>query len=114
MRTLFVTLLSFAFVSTCLAIIPPLDDLLRGDANNDGQVNFTDDVYIQNFLYSGGDMPPCLEAADVNDDGSIDLSDSVYLNSYLFLGGSAPPAPFPYCGQDPDPGSLTCDDSACP
>jgi len=87
--------------------------LLRGDANNNNQVNSADATYISNYLFNGGPTPPCLDAADVNDDGTVDISDISYLNSYLFLGGPAPPSPFPSCGSDPSSDSLGCNSSAC-
>jgi hypothetical protein len=88
--------------------------LLRGDANNDSQVNSSDPVYISNYLFNGGSSPPCLDAADANDDGAVDITDVSYLNSYLYMGGPAPRSPFPYCGSDPTSDSLGCNSSACP
>lgn len=38
----------------------------------------------------------------------LDISDAVYLLNYLFLGSGPPPAPWPDCGEDPNPGGLTC------
>lgn len=106
-------------VSVCLfayplfAQLPPFEDLMRSDANNDSQVTVADASFINNYLFNGGSTPSCLDAADANDDGSIDVSDSSYITSYLFLGGPAPPSPFPYCGADPSSDSLNCQDSAC-
>jgi hypothetical protein len=91
----------------------PDEEVLRGDANNDGMVSVSDPTYIQNFLFEGGNTPPCMTAADANDDGQVDNSDAVYLYEFLFLGGSNPPAPYPYCGSDPTQDQLTCATSAC-
>jgi hypothetical protein len=88
--------------------------ILRGDANNDGTVNGSDPIFINQYLFNGGSAPPCKDAADVNDDGVIDISDSSHLNSYLFMGGPPPAAPFPNCGKDPTPDNLGCGMSACP
>ncbi len=85
----------------------------RGDANNDGAVDGSDVSYINDYLFNGGDPPPCMDAADVNDDGSVDISDSSSLVDYLFNGGQAPPAPFPDCGSDPTSDGLSCDISTC-
>ena len=116
-------LLRFAFVGvvltlcggSSLAFIPPFDELLRGDASNDSVVDIVDPIYIQNYLFHGGDTPACLDAADANDDGQVDNSDATYLYQFLYLGGSPPPAPYPYCGLDQTDNTenLTCDDSAC-
>jgi hypothetical protein len=88
-------------------------DILRGDANNDGQVNISDSIAINNWLFNGGSQPPCMDAADVNDDGRVDVSDSAYLNTFLFQGGPPPAPPYPNCGQDPTFDYLTCSSSAC-
>jgi len=85
----------------------------RGDANNDMQVNGSDPIFINSWLFSGGPAPSCIDAADANDDGQVNMSDSVYLNNFLFMGGPAPPPPYPSCGTDPTSDSLTCVDSAC-
>lgn len=98
----------------CTAAGPDFGDLInfRGDANNDQSINTTDIVYISNYLYSGGDEPPCMNQADVNDDGAVNNSDPVYLGNWLFSGGPPPPAPGPYnpyCDPDttlPNPGCL--------
>lgn len=78
----------------------------RGDANDDNAVNVSDVVFLSNYLYNGGAIPPCKNQADVNHDGRIDNSDPVYLLNYLFNGGSAPPSP--------GPNSTTCTASATP
>lgn len=96
----------------CMAIIPGFE-ILRGDANNDTQVNEADAAYISSWLFKGGSSPPCIDAADVNDDGRINIADSAYLNNYLFMGGPMPPAPYPWCNHDPTPDSLACNYSAC-
>ena len=95
-----------------------LDDdriLGRGDANSDHNVNLSDVVYLNNYLFSGGPAPPCMNQADANDDGRVDISDPVYILNWLYMGGSAPPSPGPYnttCTVDdaPRPGcaSLSC------
>jgi len=82
----------------------------RGDANEDGQVNVSDPVYLLSWLFQGGQAPPCVDAADANDDGSVNMSDGVYLNSWLFSTGPQPPQPGPStCGEDPTIDSLSCD-----
>ncbi|MCI0583936.1 MAG: FG-GAP-like repeat-containing protein, partial [Chloroflexi bacterium] len=83
----------------------------RGDANGDGGVNVSDAPYLLGFLFSGGPLPQCLEAADVDDSGGISLTDAVFLLSSLFRGGPPPPLPGAgECGLDPgeSPSRLGC------
>ncbi len=85
----------------------------RGDANGDGATNLADAVATFNFLFLGGDEPPCLDAADANDvDNALNLTDGVFLLNFLFLGGDpiADPGPFD-CGPEPDgsPFTFGCD-----
>jgi hypothetical protein len=84
---------------------------LRGDGNNDGQVNLTDAVSVLDWLFRGGAEPACLEAADINGSLGVNIADAVYLLQALFIGGPEPPAPFPECGSVPV--ALGCDASAC-
>ncbi len=81
---------------------------VRGDANADGAINITDGIFVLNYLFLGGQSPPCLAAADTNGDGGINITDGIYLLNFLFLGGGEPPAPYPSCGFDPG-GGLACD-----
>ncbi|MBI4583696.1 MAG: hypothetical protein HY717_06710 [Planctomycetes bacterium] len=96
------------------ALVDLTDIILRGDANNSGLVSAADANYINNYLFSGGPAPSCMDAADANDDGQVDISDSIYLMEWLYSGGPPPPAPGPFnCGQDPTSDSLTCVNSSC-
>src|SRR5215510_5853080 len=103
-----------AIGKSAFAQYTPLPDIMRGDANGDGKVNSADMVYIENYLFSGGPTPPCLDAADVNDDGRVTIADVTYLQLYLYMAGPLPPAPFPYCGRDPTPDYLSCSSWSCP
>ncbi len=76
-------------------------DFIRGDANQDLNIDVSDATYLLNYLYAAGPAPDCLDAADVNDNGVIDLSDSLYLILHLFLSAPPPPAPYPDSGADP-------------
>lgn len=81
--------------------IPPSQEMIRGDANDDGAVTIADASKITNYLYSSGSAPPCLDAADANGDGQLTGADASYITNFLFNGGPAPPAPGPYaCGDD--------------
>lgn len=72
----------------------------RGNANQDGNVDLGDVVFILSYLFNNGSAPLCFDSADVNDDGLLDLSDPIYLITYLFNNGPFPPFPFLACGID--------------
>ncbi len=114
---LFLAVVFIGFVSTSQGLRAQVggfeEDLLRGDANNDGFVNGNDSVFLGYYLYQGGSPPPCADAADVDDSGQIATADLVYLNWYLYNGGAMPQQPFPYCGPDPTLDSLPCSYSHC-
>lgn len=115
----------FIFIFICVlspAVVPAIIDdgeLMRnrGDANNDQSVNISDVLYLSNYLFNGGDAPPCMNQADVNDDGVVNGSDPIYLSNWLFSSGSPPPDPGPYnlyCDVDPTSPHLGCDEYICP
>ncbi len=52
--------------------------------------DITSAVFGLGYLFTGGEVPPCLEACDSNGDDAFDLSDMVHLLNFLFLGGSPP------------------------
>ncbi|MFQ5653263.1 MAG: hypothetical protein ACE5GW_00855 [Planctomycetota bacterium] len=74
---------------------------VRGDANNDMELDIADIVWILNYLFQDGPPPPCMDAADTNSDGFVNVADAVYMAGYLFLDGLPPEAPFPTPGLDP-------------
>ena len=90
---------------TQFTVEPVPRHFLRGDCNDDGDVNIADATCALNWLFAGGPMPGCLAALNTNGDGAVDIADPVYLLGFLFGGGSAPAAPFPDCG----PGMLPAD-----
>ena len=106
-------ILAIFFTGELFAQTPDGFDIVRGDANNNAAVATDDATTINNYLFSGGPAPPCMDAADANDDGAVDISDSIYLMTFLQQGGPAPPAPYPSCGNDPTSDSLTCVNSQC-
>ncbi len=63
---------------------------LCGDANSDGNVNYTDLTYLANFLFGGGPAPMPYMSGDVNGDCTLSISDLTYFANYLFAGGPAP------------------------
>lgn len=84
-------------------------DYVRGDTNDDGNVDVADAVTLLGQLFVPGTPPATCEAAgDTNDGSGVDISDAIYLLSFLFVAGSPPPAaPFPDCGPTV-PGGLSC------
>jgi hypothetical protein len=80
---------------------------LRGDTNEDGQVDISDVIPILECKFLGEECPTCRDAMDANDDGQDDVSDAITLLSFLYLGGDPPPAPGPFeCGLDPTEDAL--------
>ena len=89
---------------------PTSRPFVRGDVDNNGQVNLTDVIFNLNFLFLGGDEPSCFDAGDADNNGIVQLTDGIFLLNYLFLVGSPPPEPHEECGSDPD---EPADDLGC-
>jgi len=83
-------------------------EFIRGDANDDEQVNLADPVYLLQFLFAQGNAPECRDAADANDDGTITIADAVYPLQFLFAQGPAIPQPYPGPGIDMTADKLFC------
>lgn len=65
-----------------------------GDANNDGQINVSDVVYLINYLFIDGPEPvPLRIVGDVNCDAQVNVVDVVYLINHLFINGPEPCSP---------------------
>jgi len=86
---------------------------LRGDCNQDLEVDLSDAIAGLGHLFLGRDVS-CLEACNFDGLGDRDLTDVIYLLNHLYLGQSALPAPYPGCGEDPAGGDPDCEESACP
>ena len=78
---------------------------LRGDCNDDGDVNVSDAVCNLNWLFGGPAPVGCAAALNTNGDAGVNITDAVSLLNFLFSDGSAPAAPYPDCG----PGMLPAD-----
>ncbi|MCH7689924.1 MAG: choice-of-anchor B family protein [candidate division Zixibacteria bacterium] len=70
------------FSDSCLGQMP-------GDADGDGGINILDQVFLIDFLTSGGPAPVPLANGDFNGDCIIDLGDINGIELYL-LGGAGP------------------------
>jgi len=68
------------------------DDCSPGDANDDGQVNVGDAVYLIAYIFKGGPAPQPYETCngDANCDCQANVGDAVYIIGYVFKGGSPP------------------------
>ncbi len=64
-----------------------------GDANNDGNCNIGDAVFVNNYVFvpnncdtnpPSGCSPRCPSEGDANSDGTINIGDAVYLLNYVF------------------------------
>lgn len=96
-----------------VALLRGLTDVpnfVRGDANQDHTVDISDPIGVLAFLFLGGTVLECQDAADANDDGLLDVSDPVMLLSHLFLGEGPLPTPSgPTPGADPTVDELGCE-----
>ncbi len=93
-----------------------IQPFLRGDSNEDGDLDLSDGIRTLIFLFAGSSEVRCEDAADANDSGDLDLSDAIFTFAFLFGGGPAPPLPgMRFCGGDPTLDVLGCTDyRSCP
>ena len=82
---------------------------LRGDSNDDGQVDVSDAVAVLGYLFQGGEAPYCADASDANDDGEVNIGDPILMLRSLFQGTARISAPYPRAGYDRTPDELDCD-----
>ncbi|MBI4582847.1 MAG: VCBS repeat-containing protein [Planctomycetes bacterium] len=88
----------------------------RGDANDSGEIDISDPIFLLRFLFLAPQpQPPCLEAGDADNDGRVELADATALLRFIFQGDAPPSPPGPPgapCGLDPDglgsPNHLEC------
>ena len=62
---------------------------LCGDEDASGTVDIRDAIYLLNYMFASGPIPPD-SGGDVNCDGQVSVSDAVLLIQYLFAHGSDP------------------------
>ena len=64
-----------------------------GDVNGDGSLflDILDLTYLVDYVFRGGDAPPCPGEADLNQDGaSANILDLTFAVDYIFRGGTLP------------------------
>ncbi len=66
------------------------ENRLRGDTNDDLNIDISDIVYLINYLFRGGPAPYPLRDGDINCDDEVNISDVIYLINYLFKAGPKP------------------------
>jgi hypothetical protein len=86
---------------TCIPALPPGHTFLRGDCDGDGIFNLTDAIFGLNYLFLGGQEPPCASACNSDGNEVLNLTDAVYSLIHLFVGGDPPPGNFPDCDEVP-------------
>ena len=59
--------------------------ILRGDSNEDTEVDLSDAIWTLLWLFFGSAPLPCEDAADVDDRGVLDVNDGIVLLAHLFL-----------------------------
>jgi len=63
-----------------------------GDVNGDGQVDYTDLIYLANYLFAGGPPPQLMASGDLNGDGEVTYTDLVML-AHMVYGRGGPLVP---------------------
>jgi len=109
--------------SDCEGTEPCLEtgiNFLRGDCNGDTRVigQVADAVFLLNFNFTGGTVPPCMAACDADANGRVagTVTDSIFLLNFNFLGGPGPIEPFPECAASTLESdiALGCETESCP
>lgn len=71
-------------------------DPIRGNVDGDSSdiCDISDLLYMVDYMFQQGPVPPCEEEADVDGSGELDISDLLYLVDYMF-NNSTPPVACP-------------------
>ena len=64
-------------------VLPYVEPILRGDANDDGEIDMQDVTLIVNYILGTPAETFNAEAADANGDGKINMPDVMYIVNYL-------------------------------
>ena len=65
-------------------VLPYVEPILRGDANDDGEIDMQDVTLIVNYILGTPAETFNAEAADANGNGKISMPDVMYIVNYLF------------------------------
>jgi len=68
----------------------PVKRGMPGDANESGNVDVGDAVFLCYYIFRGGPSPGILRSGDPNGDCVVNAGDVVYLINYIFRNGSPP------------------------
>jgi Dockerin type I domain len=68
----------------------PVKRGMPGDANESGNVDVGDAVFLCYYIFRGGPSPGILRSGDPNGDCVVNAGDVVYLVNYIFRNGSPP------------------------
>ncbi len=68
-------------------------DIIRGDANYDGNISLLDLTFLIDFIFREGAGSVTVQSSDMNFDYEIDFNDVMYLVDFIFRGGPSPPVP---------------------
>ena len=76
----------------CPAVCFPMaePDYLCGDANGDGAVDYSDAIFLVNYILGMGPGPSSVLLADASCNGRINIGDVAVLINYFFNGGLNP------------------------
>ncbi len=88
--------------------VPEEAAFIRGDVTADRSHTIADAVFLLHYLFTGGEPPPCLDAADADDDGRLSIADPLTILFFQFGDGDLLPTQFPTCGMDSTKDALDC------
>ncbi len=98
---------------TCVPTLPPGFKYLASDCDGDGTLILTDGIFELNWLFKGGNEPPCPASCDANVDGLANIADAIYLLNHLFLSGPPPLGKYPACDEGYPEDPLPCFEDHC-
>ncbi len=82
-----------------LSQFDPTPNYVRGDVNEDMNMDLSDAVAILMGLFSGLFEITCKDAANANADQNLDITDAIFILEVLFMNGAPIPHPHPACGK---------------
>lgn len=65
---------------------------ITGDVNNNDGISILDLIYLVQYCFNNGPVPPCSGEADINGNGGVSVLDIIYLVQYFFNNGPNPAA----------------------